>query len=236
MAFKEFKLDEQVTIKIYKRKASRSLRLSVAADGQIKVSIPTWTPYQAGLSFARSRYDWIKLHQRPSHLLVNGQQIGKAHHLQLLPIVGAQKVTSRTAPSEIIVKYPSQLGAYEPAVQNAASKASVRALRAQAEQLLPQRLAALARNHDFSYSSVSVKLLKSRWGSCDQHGAITLNLYLMQLPWDCIDYVLLHELTHTRVLHHGPAFWQVMRSLVPNLPALRKAMRSHQPVLLTPGT
>jgi len=49
--------------------------------------------------------------------------------------------------------------------------------------LLPQRLQAFATQTGFSYRSVSVKQLKSRWGSCNTEKEITLNLFLMQLPW-----------------------------------------------------
>jgi hypothetical protein len=89
----------------------------------------------------------------------------------------------------------------------------------------------LAQKHGFEYSSVSVKRLKGRWGSCDQHQNIVLNLYLMQLPWELIDYVLLHELTHTRILRHGPDFWAAMQRVLPNVKAIRKEMKQHQPVL-----
>ncbi len=105
-------------------------------------------------------------------------------------------------------------------------------MRAQAEQLLPQRLEALASEHGFEYKDVAIKQLKSRWGSCDQQKHIVFNLFLMQLPWELIDYVILHELTHTRHLHHGPKFWGDMESILPRLKVYRRAMRSHQPVLL----
>jgi len=81
---------------------------------------------------------------------------------------------------------------------------------------------------------VRIKRLSSRWGSCDSHQNIVLNLYLMQLPWECIDYVLLHELTHTQILRHGAPFWDAMGKLLPNLAAIRKQMRGYHPVLQSP--
>ena len=73
--------------------------------------------------------------------------------------------------------------------------------------------------------------MTSRWGSCDQQHNIVLNLFLMQLPWELIDYVLVHELAHTQVLRHGPDFWQLMERLLPDCRSLRRRMRDHQPVL-----
>jgi hypothetical protein len=114
-------------------------------------------------------------------------------------------------------------------VQKAARSVSIRALRREAEELLPQRLQSLAKAHDFTYGSVAIRQLKGRWGSCSQHSDITLNLFLMQLPWELIDYVILHELTHTKVMRHGPPFWSELEKYAPNARQLRKAILTHRP-------
>jgi predicted metal-dependent hydrolase len=231
MAYKQFVLDDQTSVKIYKRRLSRSIRLTLAPNGEIRVTIPAWAPYRAGLEFARSRRSWIERQPRRSQTLQDGQAIGKAHRLCLNPEATAVKVSTRVRQNEVIVTYPASLPAADPIVQQAAQKAGVRALRRQAEALLPKRLDQLAAQHGFQYRSVKIKQLKGRWGSCDQNADIVLNLFLMQLPWECVDYVLLHELTHTQVLRHGPDFWQAMEHVLPDVKQLRKAIRGHQPVL-----
>ena len=231
MAYKQFSLDESTPVTIYKRKASRSLRLTIAADGAVKVSIPVWAPYRAGLEFARSRQEWIQSQRRSPAMLSSGQSVGKAHRLIFLQNASRTKPSARIKGGEILVTYPVGSKADSPEVQEAARAAAVKALRLQAERLLPQRLAVLAEKFGFDYGSVTVKQLKGRWGSCDQDKNIILNLYLMQLPWELIDYVLLHELTHTRVLRHGPDFWHGMETVLPDAKDLRKQMRNHQPVL-----
>ncbi len=231
MAHKQFTLENGLKVTIYKRKSNRSLRLTLTPNGEVRVTIPLWAPYGAGLSFAESRQAWIMAQSRPLLLAVNGQLIGKAHHLVLQPSLEAAKVRSRVGAGQVIVTYPQDMAASSPEVQTAARRAAVRALRSQAEQLLPQRLASLAAKHGFTYASVSVKQLKSRWGSCDHQQNIVLNLYLMQLPWEHIDYVLLHELTHTRILRHGPEFWRAMERILPQAAVYRKAVQAYQPVL-----
>jgi predicted metal-dependent hydrolase len=124
---------------------------------------------------------------------------------------------------------------HDQAVQNAARKASIRALRKEAEVLLPQRLQTLAQQTGLGYASVTVKQLKSRWGSCSADKDITLNLFLMQLPWHLIDYVLIHELTHTKVMRHGPPFWAEMESHLAGAKALRKEISKQQPILIPSG-
>jgi hypothetical protein len=107
----------------------------------------------------------------------------------------------------------------------------VRALRAQAEASLPGRLGELAGRYGFSFRSVAVKQLTGRWGSCDSKQNIVLNLYLMQLPWELIDYVLLHELTHTRIMKHGPEFWTARSDLLPDAKARRQVMKQYRPAV-----
>lgn len=230
MAFKTFMLGDQ-PITVYKRRSSRGLRLSVAATGQVRVSIPAWVPYKAGIEFARSRLSWIAKQQKQPMHLVDGQPVGKAHRLRFVAEGSKSKPASRVRANEIIISYPAGLSSQDPAVQHVAEKACIRALRAQAEALLPQRLRALSAKHDLPFESVSIKRLKGRWGSCDQNKNIVLNLFLLQLPWDLIDYVLLHELTHTKILRHGPDFWSFMQALLPDVKDRRKRMRDHQPIV-----
>lgn len=209
------------------------MRLSVAANGEVRLSIPPWLPYDAGLKFAESRASWIQAQQtaRPNLKLKPGQAIGKAHHLLLIPHQALSKPVAKIKANQILVNYPEAMDLEDELVQKAAHKACLRALRVQSEQLLPHRLRNLAAVHGFDYKSVKIKQLKSRWGSCDHQQNIVLNLFLMQLPWDCIDYVLLHELVHTKVLKHGPAFWTELERVLPTAKSLRKIIRSHQPAL-----
>lgn len=231
MPNKDFVLDGDIALTIYKRRTSRNLRLSISPLGEVRVSIPAWAPYKTGLEFARSRQAWIRNQQQPLAILTPNQPIGKAHHLVFVAKATSTKVTSRVQASQIVVSRPAALAVSAHEVQVVAKKACIRALRVQAEQLLPQRLATLAATHGFVYRNVTIKQLKSRWGSCDQEAHIVLNLFLMQLPWELIDYVLIHELTHTKVLRHGPDFWQTMKKVLPNVTQLRKAIGEYHPVL-----
>ena len=54
----------------------------------------------------------------------------------------------------------------------------------------------------------------------------------MQLPWELIDYVILHELTHTVVLRHGPDFWSALARVDSKVDNHRKAIRAYQPTLI----
>lgn len=234
MAYKQFHLDSVGTVKIYKRKNSRSIRLSVTAAGEVRVSIPSWMPYASGWGFVQAQGKWIESHRvQAQPPLVDGQQIGKAHRLYFEISDTAVAPSARLSGTAITVLHPTSLPATHKAVQQKAAEACIRALRQQAATLLPKRLQTLAALHGITYKSVTIKRLKSRWGSCDQQKNIVLNLFLMQLPWDLIDYVLLHELTHTRVMRHGQPFWAEMERLDSRTRQLRRRVRNYRPVLDT---
>jgi predicted metal-dependent hydrolase len=55
-----------------------------------------------------------------------------------------------------------------------------------------------------------VRRLRKRWGSCSPEGRILMNVDVVKLPVGCIDYLLVHELCHLRVPHHGPEFWRML--------------------------
>ncbi|HVV67257.1 MAG TPA: SprT family zinc-dependent metalloprotease [Candidatus Saccharimonadales bacterium] len=229
MAFKQFQLDDSTVVTVYKRRSNRNLKLSITPNGEVRVSIPLWAPYKAGVEFARSKQSWIQNKRPIGGVLQDGQAIGKAHRLKF--VAGQDRITTRIRQNEVVVGYPDSLSYDSPEVQAAAQKAGIRALRRQAEALLPQRLEVLASKHGLTFKSVTVKQMKGRWGSCDHQKNIVLNLFLMQMPWDCIDYVLLHELTHTQVLRHGPDFWKVLEGMLPDAKSYRRTMRSYQPIL-----
>lgn len=233
MASKKIELPDIGAVSLYKRKGARTIRLSINARGEVRVTQPYWLPYAAGEEFARSRQEWIAGHMtnRKSRLLEPGQFIGKQHRLVFEASPALSKINSRVEDQVIRITYPAALGTDDAAVQAAAHKASIRALRNEAEALLPGRLRQLAVRHGFTYRSVQVKQLTGRWGSCDSYRNIVLNLFLMQLSWELIDYVLLHELTHTNVLRHGPDFWRAMERVLPDVQIRRKIIRQHQPVV-----
>jgi predicted metal-dependent hydrolase len=233
MAVKTVTVPDVGTVQLYKRRGVRGLRLTIAHDGAVKVSMPYWLPYAAGAEFAHSKRAWIQTKQVVSEPLVHGARIGKSHHLAFIAERGRTAMATRiTNSGEIRVYHPYGVDPAHPSVQSAASKASIRALKKQAQRLLPGRLKFLAGQHGFQYGTVRVKPMKSRWGSCTDQKDITLNCYLMQLPWHLIDYVLVHELLHTRIMAHGPHFWTEMEQFVPTIKAIRKEIKAYRPVLL----
>ncbi len=233
MAVRDITIEGIGPIKLIKSSASKSIRLSITSSGTVRVSLPRWTPYAAAAAFAHQHQDWIRAELAKHSLPVfsTGQKVGKLHHIDFVRIIGAETASSRVTATKIIVKYHAGELPTDEAVQARTHKAVLRALKKEAEQLLPPRVRRLADEHGFSFRGISAKQLKRRWGSCDSHRDIVFNLFLMELPWDLIDYVILHELTHTEHLHHGSAFWARLRQVCPTALDLKRQIKSYQPII-----
>ncbi len=97
--------------------------------------------------------------------------------------------------------------------------------RARAE--LNQRLAALAVEHGFTYRALSVRTQGTLWGSASPSGRIQLNAFLTVLPEELSDYVILHELVHTRLRGHDRQFWRELERQCPDARRRQKQLREY---------
>ncbi len=222
MVSKEFELDG-IKIRVIKNKRNRRIRLTISGH-EVRVSIPYFVPYFEGLKFAKSKLDWINTRLKPKTFYCNNQKIGKNHHLVLIP-TSNNKLSSKISDIFIYINYPENLDINDGLIQKYIETKVNKALKLQAQILLPKRVKYLAEKYDFNYQDIYIKKLKTRWGSCDSKMNLTFNLKLMNLDWDLIDYVILHELTHTKHMHHQKAFWNELTRISPNAKILRSKLK-----------
>lgn len=106
--------------------------------------------------------------------------------------------------------------------------AAARALdRGDARDLLAVRLDALARTHGYCPGPLSVRRQGTLWGSASRSGRIQLNALLAVVPADLADYVILHELVHTRVRGHGRGFWGELERRMPDARRRQARLREY---------
>ena len=99
---------------------------------------------------------------------------------------------------------------------------------AKAKAYLKLRLNELATENRFQYNRVFVRNQKTLWGSCSAKNNINLNINLVHLPQHLTDYVMLHELVHTKVKNHGKRFWKRLDKYVGNAKKLNKELAEHR--------
>lgn len=101
-----------------------------------------------------------------------------------------------------------------------------------ATKVLVKRLEEIAEKHGYSYNRVSIRNQKTRWGSCSNNNNISLNVKLTLLPDTLRDFILLHELVHTKVKNHGKGFWAEIMKAEPRARELAKQVNQQSIQLL----
>jgi hypothetical protein len=98
-------------------------------------------------------------------------------------------------------------------------------LKAEAGRVLPGMLQDLSAHLSLPFSGVTIRLQRTRWGSCSAKGLISLNARLLFLPREIAEYVLAHELAHTVHLNHSAEYWAFLESLLPGARRLDRELR-----------
>jgi predicted metal-dependent hydrolase len=98
---------------------------------------------------------------------------------------------------------------------------------AETRRKMTARIYYLAMKHGFSFNRVFIRNQQTRWGSCSHKNNISLNAKLVVLPQKLSDYVILHELVHTRIHDHSRRFWTELDKYVGNGKAIAKQLRNY---------
>jgi len=218
----------------YKRNIkARRLSISVKNSSTVKVTIPNTLSFRSAESFVLSKSKWIvEKVQYFSNMKVkfNESELFKTreHTLNFISINTVQ-VLVKIESENINVFYPSSIDVSSNLVQEAARKGIELAYRLEAKKYLPARVELLAKQFGYKYSKVGIKKASTRWGSCSPTNNINLSLFLMKLPDELIDYIILHELCHTVHKNHGAKFWDELdRLTLGNAKKLSKEVKKYR--------
>ena len=218
-------------IMIKRQPLARQVHLRISPSGQLIISLPTAAPRMAAQllikgSRRRIRAMLHEYYERSAY--THDQPIGKSHHLLFQS--GDKLDVTRTG-TTIIVTVPPEHPIQSATAQRHIKPAITQALRKEAKGYLPRRLRWLADQHGLDYQTVKITHASSRWGSCSSKGTISLNIALMTLPFELLDYVLIHELAHTREMNHSPSFWRIVEQLDPQYQQHCAALKAYTPHL-----
>ena len=212
-----------------RRISSNTISLRPLTNGRLVARMPFFVPIRELTKLIdHSREDLRKTlsSNNRQHTFNNGDRIGKSHRLQIT--VGVRE-SIRLQDLDIHVTIREQMSEAER--QQLIRDGVAKALRKEAKAYLPRRLYYLSTKTGLKYNRVQFTHAKSRWGSCSSTGTISLNIMLMTLPQELIDYVLLHELTHTKHMNHGSDFWRDLESVCSNYKLKRKQLKTFSPFL-----
>ncbi len=219
---------------IWKRspRRKRSLALKFDRRGRLVAMTPLSLGVRELEAFVRSRASWIDRQARQNAEIEVRRAEDAGRYLNFrgsrLPVV--QVTAKRLFVNR--VEQTVEVGSRRPLPDDLLYRRLAKWLREQADNELPQRLAALSTETSLEASGWQVKSYTARWGSCRHDGVIQLNWKLIKAPSEVIDYVILHELCHLRFFNHSPDFWGLVASYCPDYRQRRQWLKNHGRLLL----
>jgi predicted metal-dependent hydrolase len=222
--------------KVVLRKSNRAKHLSIKIKPNegISVTIPKWRSFISGKLFANSKKDWILKHLPKIKAIEESEKIfdeqtefSTKNYKLVIEKSDVKNVFVSIKKPIVKISIPFSMDIKSTSVQEAIKYGIVETLRIEAKEFIPQRVAMFAQKFGLKYNRLFFKNLKTRWGSCSAKNNINFNVHLMRLPDRLIDYVILHELTHTVHKNHSRNFWNALEKILPNSKVLDKEINSY---------
>ena len=190
------------------RRSARNITMRVKEDG-LHVTTPPYRSITALLEAIapfRERLRNVCSEVKPKPFDLNFSIEAECFRLKL-ETSPLKNFTVSMRDETVVIACPAHADFTTERVQTLVKNAVMRAMRKKAEEYLPPLVQYWSSLFDLPYNKVTISKARSRWGSCSSKRDISLSFYLMLLPAHLMDYVILHELAHTREMNHGPKFW-----------------------------
>ncbi|MFW5831336.1 MAG: M48 family metallopeptidase [Prolixibacteraceae bacterium] len=215
MPKKVVQFDRIGAVTLSRNKRSKSIKISVKPNNAVLVSFPFFVQTKEAMAFVEQNEAWIKKQQQKFHSSRNSLNENSVIETRLHKIVfligGKNRAEVKGNTVEVTVtNFEDDKARW--LIENVVTEV----YRFEARKILPGRLQEIAKQHGFNYSKVTIRNNRRNWGSCSSKNNISLNLQMMKLPDNLIDYILLHELVHTEIKDHSSKFWQRMDQLTGN--------------------
>ncbi len=227
----------------FKRGKRRTIGFSVSSQG-LTVSAPKWVPLYEIDKAVLEKSSWIikKLEEtRARHDKLESARI-EWKDGTMVPFLGEQVIVvldprhafggvgaelksndANTLPG--VTHLTLHVGLPHTATPDQIKDAVQAWLMRQAKRLFTERLNHFAPTLSVQWRKLSLSSAGTRWGSASADGSIRLNWRLIHFKQSVIDYVVVHELSHLRVMDHSPSFWDTVRAVVPDYAELRSQLK-----------
>jgi predicted metal-dependent hydrolase len=221
-------------VRLQRNNRSKYMRLRVHPDKGIVVSIPGGISENQAIDFVTRKKDWIKkslaktqqVADKLSNFTSETEFRTKFHELKI-ERHNKQTLKFDVRGNELIVYYPDNVDVQHEKVQQFVRHAITETMRYEAKKYLPERTNDIAVKNNLNVGRITVRNNKTRWGSCSGKNNISLNIHLMRLPDELIDYVIYHELAHIKVKSHSETFWQFLETLLPGARRFDKKLNNY---------
>ncbi|HSW05406.1 M48 family metallopeptidase [Aquabacterium sp.] len=238
-AQRQIQLGEHRVAYEFRRARRRSIGFVVSAEG-LSVSAPRWVGVGEVEQALQAKSGWIlrKLHEQQQRAeRVQATRV-QWHDGTSLPFLGDTVIVvldPRTTGAVLhadaqalpgVPRMTLHVGLPQGASQEQIREAVQSWLQRQARRVFEERCAVFAQRLGVRVKRLSLSSASTRWGSASADGSVRLNWRLIHFALPVIDYVVTHELAHLREMNHSAAFWEVVRSVLPDYEQSRGLLRT----------
>ncbi len=213
---------ENFKINYKKHPFSKSIKVTLKSEDSILVTMPYLCPYKTAREFLIKNIEKIKSFKFNTKKYTPDFKT----KFDTLKIIESNEIKTQVKNKVVNFYYPKDYDFFNSKIQNELQKAHAIALKIEAKNYLIPRLFFLAQKFGFKYNKVSLRNQKTRFGSCSFSNNISLNINLLNYDFDIIDYVLIHELCHTKIKNHSKNFWLEVEKYCPDYRILRKRLKT----------
>jgi predicted metal-dependent hydrolase len=235
---REARLDSHHVGYEFRRGKRKSIGFVVSTEGLV-VSAPRWVAVAEVESALQEKSRWIldKLREQDERARRMASQRIDWRDGTSLPFLGETVIVVLDARSTGVVLHTAEntlpgvprltlhVGLPQHAAPEQIRDAVQSWLQRQAKRVFAERCNHFAARLGVRWTRLSLSSAATRWGSASADGAIRLHWRLVHFALPTIDYVVAHELAHLRVMDHSPRFWEVVRSVIPDVEQLRDGLR-----------
>jgi len=225
---------QDLEIKLKKSFKAKNISIKIKPFEGVLVTVPMLVSFKLAEDFVKTKIKWINKNlnkvqkQEQSYTFFSANSSFKTRsHLVNITSTELSKNTVHIENTNVKVLISKKLSISSEENQLYIRNIILEIWRKEAKEYLPKRVKALAIDHDFNYQKLTIKNTKSRWGSCSFDNNINLSLHLMRISNELIDYVILHELVHTKVKNHSSKFWETLEKHCPNSKILDKELKKY---------
>ena len=227
---REIRLGEHLVAYELRRARRRSIGFVVGAEG-LSVAAPRWVGVADIETALREKATWIlrKLHEQHERARRLAEARVDWRDGVSVPFLG-KPVTVHLDPLVAGAMFDAERHRLHVALPQGAAPAQIRDavqswLQRQARRVFEERCRHFATRLDVRIRRLALSSAATRWGSASADGSIRLHWRLVHFALPVIDYVVTHELAHLREMNHSPAFWSVVRSVLPEYEQSRVILR-----------
>lgn len=221
-----------IEIEVIRKKIKNMHLYVLPPDGRVRITAPLRVKDSTIRNFASLKLNWIKKHRakyleqkiQPEKIYASGEihyYKGKGYLLNVIHTNKKQRAELCDEEGRI------NLYVRENSTAEQRKKVLTEWYRSQLKEQIPGLINKWEKIMGVKVESFGVKLMKTRWGTCNRNtGRIWINLELAKRSHKCLEYIVVHEMTHLIEKYHNKKFYSYMDMFMPGWKEIRKELKN----------